>query len=94
MEIAFADQSLVQLADQAGIDIEAAVAQLDPPQLAEFLGKIEIAERAIRAARERAKGLLEADPEALRSFLADLHAKLFLGQPHKVAETFGSRKVA
>lgn len=36
----------------------------------------------------------EADPEALRSFLADLHAKQFLGQPHKVAETFGSRKVA
>ena len=46
-------------------DIEQAVAQLDPPQLAEFLGKIEVAERAIRAARERAKGLLEADPEAI-----------------------------
>jgi hypothetical protein len=36
----------------------------------------------------------EHDAEILRTFLADLHSRNFMGQPHRVAEIFGSRKVA
>lgn len=36
----------------------------------------------------------EHDAEALRAFLAEVHTRNFLGQPLKLTETFGSRKVA
>ncbi|RZA08846.1 MAG: hypothetical protein EOP11_03605 [Proteobacteria bacterium] len=57
-------------------------------------------EKLLSVMSERQRAIVESgdgsetDPEVLRSLLADLHTKQFLGQPHKLAETFGSRKVA
>ena len=59
---------------------------------AKLLGAMSARQRAI--VEQGGVEYSEHDAEVLRAFLADVHTKNFLGQPLKLTETFGSRKVA